>query len=95
MEYKPQFDNVLIEEKDIRDQTNFVFPEDNIKRYKTGIILEVGNGSVNDGNTLISDLFEKGQEVIFKDNSSVVISLDSKNKYYIVKAEDILVIIEE
>ncbi len=97
MKIKPLADHILIEPivRDEKTKTGILLPETIEKeRPEQGKVIAVGPGKKTSSGKILSLEVKKGDIVFFTKYSPNEIKVDNK-EYLIVKAEDVLAILEE
>ena len=91
---KPLHDYVVLEKvkEEVKTQSGIILTTGEAKEAPSmGVVVAVGQGK-EDGKT-VSDYLKKGQKVIYKKYSGTDITIEKKD-YLLIKAEDILAIVE-
>ncbi|MBR2067610.1 MAG: co-chaperone GroES [Solobacterium sp.] len=91
---KPLHDYVVLEKckEEEKTQSGIILTDKPKDQPSRGKVISVGPGKVEDGKNVKIDL-KKGQEVIYKKYSGTEIT-DKNKEYLLIKAEDILAIVE-
>ncbi len=91
---KPLHDYVVLEKvkEEEKTESGIILTDKPKEQPSRGIVVAVGPGKQEDGKLVKIDL-KKGQEVIFKKYSGTDIE-DNKKDYLLIKAEDILAVVE-
>ena len=91
---KPLHDYVVLEKvkEEEKTESGIIVTDKPKEQPSRGIVVAVGPGKQEDGKLVKIDL-KKGQEVIFKKYSGTDIE-DNKKDYLLIKAEDILAVVE-
>ncbi len=92
---KPLHDYVLLEKvkEEEKTQSGIILTTKEAKEEPShGVVVAVGPGKVEDGKLVTVEL-EAGQKVIYKKYSGTEVKEDKKD-YLLIKAEDILAVIE-
>ncbi len=93
---KPLHDYVVLEKvkEEEKTQSGIILTTKEAKDEPShGIVVAVGSGKVNEDGKVIPVELEVGQHVIYKKYSGTEVK-DQKKEYLIIKAEDILAIVE-
>ncbi len=91
---KPLHDYVVLEKikEEEKTQSGVILTKEPKDQPSRGIVVSVGPGKTENG-TLIPVELKEGQKVIYKKYSGTEITEDKKD-YLLIKAEDILAIVE-
>lgn len=92
---KPLQDYVVLEKvkEEVKTESGIILTTKEAKDEPSlAVVVAVGPGKVQDGKTVEIDL-KKGQKVIFKKYSGTDLTYEKKD-YLLIKAEDILAVIE-
>ncbi len=91
---KPLHDYVVLEKikEEEKTQSGIILTKEPKDQPSRGIVVSVGPGKTENG-TLIPVELKEGQKVIYKKYSGTEITEDKKD-YLLIKAEDILAIVE-
>ena len=91
---KPLHDYVVLEKlkEEEKTKSGIIITDSPKEQPSRGVVIAVGPGKVEDGKTVKIDL-KKGQEVVYKKYSGTEIT-DDKKDYLLIKAEDILAVVE-
>ena len=91
---KPLHDYVVLEKlkEEEKTQSGIILTKEPKDQPSHGVVVAVGPGKTEDGK-LIPISLEAGQKVIYKKYSGTEITEDKKD-YLLIKAEDILAVIE-
>ena len=91
---KPLHDYVVLEKlkEEEKTQSGIILTKDPKDQPSRGVVVAVGPGKTEDGK-LISINLKEGQKVVYKKYSGTEITEDKKD-YLLIKAEDILAVIE-
>ena len=93
MKIKPLLDNILIQPlAEKKTPSGILIPETAKEKPQEGKVVAVGPGKVEDGE-LIKPEVKKGDKVIYKKWGGNEVKSEGK-EYLIVKAEDILAVLE-
>ena len=95
MKVKPLFDRVIIEEiKEPQNQNGLFLGSIDQDCPKTGIVIYVGQGNINDNGNNSKMLVKEGDKVIYSKFAGCDSIIDKKH-YCIIRQTDILAIIED
>ncbi|HCK89037.1 MAG TPA: co-chaperone GroES [Erysipelotrichaceae bacterium] len=91
---KPLHDYVVLEKikEEEKTQSGIILTKEPKDQPSRGIVVSVGPGKTENG-TLVPVELKEGQKVIYKKYSGTEITEDKKD-YLLIKAEDILAIVE-
>jgi chaperonin GroES len=91
---KPLHDYVVLEKlkEEEKTQSGIILTKEPKDQPSRGVVVAVGPGKTEDGKLIPVDLKE-GQKVVYKKYSGTEITEDKKD-YLLIKAEDILAVIE-
>ncbi|MBQ3461350.1 MAG: co-chaperone GroES [Solobacterium sp.] len=91
---RPLHDYVVLEKikEEEKTQSGIILTEKPKDQPSKGLVIAVGPGKTEDG-TLVPTGLEAGQKVIYKKYSGTEVTEDKKD-YLLIKAEDILAVIE-
>ncbi|MCR4952166.1 MAG: co-chaperone GroES [Solobacterium sp.] len=91
---KPLHDYVVLEKlkEEEKTQSGIILTKEPKDQPSRGVVVAVGPGKTEDGKLIPVDLKE-GQRVVYKKYSGTEITEDKKD-YLLIKAEDILAVIE-
>lgn len=91
---KPLHDYVVLEKskEEVKTKSGIILTDKPKEEPSTGVVVAVGPGKYEDGNLVPTGL-KKGQKIIYKKYTGTEVTVDKKD-YLLVKAEDILAIVE-
>lgn len=93
---KPLADNLLLEplEKEQKTASGILIPDTAKEKPQEGLVVEVGPGKTDENGKIVPLTVKKGDRVLYKKWGGNEVKIEGK-EYLIVKAEDILAVIEE
>lgn len=92
---RPLGDRLLVRpDEQIREIGGIIIPENITEKPKTGIVLAVGKGMVNENGTRTAPDMDEGAHVIFSQFAGVDVSLGGTH-YLILREGDVLGVIED
>ena len=94
MQLKPLGNRVILKQQEAEEKTQsgIILPDSAKEKPQAAIVVAVGPGKKEDGKLVPIDL-EKGSRVIYKKYSGTEVK-DGKEEYLLIKAEDILAVVE-
>ncbi len=96
MKVKPLNDRVLVKRLEAEEKTKggIVLPDTAKEKPKTGEIVEVGPGKLNDKGERQPLQVKKGDKILFESYAGTEVKINGE-EYLIMKEDDILAIIED
>lgn len=91
MKFKPLYDRVLVERIDSPKKTKggIIIPDNAQEKSMEGLIIDTGDGTLDEKNNLRSLNVQKGDRVLFAKWGGTDVKIDGK-EYMIMKESDIL-----